>query len=34
MTTEERAADPEHGRTLVVPVGVRGLLEPAFALRS
>jgi sugar lactone lactonase YvrE len=34
MTTEERAADPEHGRTLVVPVGVRGLLEPAFGLRS
>ncbi|MCJ2047324.1 SMP-30/gluconolactonase/LRE family protein [Methylobacterium sp. J-078] len=34
MTTEERAADPEHGRTLVVPVGVRGLLEPAFRLRA
>lgn len=30
MDAEERAADPEHGRTLLVDVGVRGLLEPAF----
>ncbi|SFL79421.1 SMP-30/gluconolactonase/LRE family protein [Methylobacterium pseudosasicola] len=27
-----RAADPDHGRTLLVDVGVRGLLEPAFHL--
>ncbi|KQP33692.1 gluconolaconase [Methylobacterium sp. Leaf104] len=34
MTPEEREADPEHGRTLLVPVGVRGLLEPAFRLSA
>jgi sugar lactone lactonase len=30
MTQEERAADPEHGRTFLLDVAVRGLLEPAF----
>ncbi|MGU3359591.1 SMP-30/gluconolactonase/LRE family protein [Methylobacterium sp. M6A4_1b] len=34
MTPEERDADPQHGRTLLVPVGVRGLLEPAFRLSA
>ncbi len=28
----ERTADPEHGRTLRVEIGARGLLEPAFRL--
>ncbi|MFG5119878.1 SMP-30/gluconolactonase/LRE family protein [Methylorubrum sp. POS3] len=32
MDADERAADPEHGRTFLVDVGVRGLLEPAFRL--
>ena len=32
MSPEEREADPEHGRTLVVAAGCRGLLEPAFRL--
>ncbi|KMO42548.1 gluconolaconase [Methylobacterium tarhaniae] len=32
MDKAERAADPDHGRTLLVEVGVRGLLEPAFRL--
>ncbi|MEH3117659.1 MAG: SMP-30/gluconolactonase/LRE family protein [Methylorubrum populi] len=32
MDAAERAQDPEHGRTLLVAVGVRGLLEPAFRL--
>ena len=30
MDAAERAADPEHGRTLLVALGTRGLLEPAF----
>lgn len=32
MDEDERGNDPEHGRTLLVDVGVRGLLEPAFRL--
>ncbi|SEI14700.1 Sugar lactone lactonase YvrE [Methylobacterium sp. UNC300MFChir4.1] len=32
MDEVARAADPEHGRTLLVDIGVRGLLEPAFRL--
>ncbi len=32
MDAAERGADPEHGRTLRVDVGARGLLEPAFRL--
>lgn len=32
MDAAERAADPEHGRTFLVDVGARGLLEPAFRL--
>ncbi|MCC0809376.1 SMP-30/gluconolactonase/LRE family protein [Methylobacterium sp. W2] len=32
MSRDERDADPEHGRTLLVTAGVRGLLEPAFRL--
>lgn len=32
MDEDERAGDPEHGRTLLVDVGVRGLIEPAFRL--
>lgn len=32
MDEAARAADPHHGRTLLVDVGVRGLLEPAFRL--
>lgn len=32
MDAAERAADPEHGRTLLVALGTRGLLEPAFRL--
>ncbi len=32
MSAAERADDPEHGRTLLVDVGVRGLIEPAFRL--
>ena len=34
MSLEERNADPEHGRTLLVASGVRGLLEPAFRLSA
>jgi len=34
MDADERAADPEHGRTFLVPVGVRGLIEPAFRLSA
>ena len=34
MTREERDADPEHGRTFLVPLGARGLLEPAFRLSA
>ncbi len=32
MNAAQRANDPEHGRTLLVDVGVRGLIEPAFRL--
>jgi len=32
MDAAERAADPEHGRTFLVDVGARGLLEPPFRL--
>lgn len=32
MDAAQRAADPEHGRTLLVDLGRRGLLEPAFRL--
>lgn len=32
MDAAARAADPNHGRTLLVDLGVRGLLEPAFRL--
>jgi sugar lactone lactonase YvrE len=32
MDEAARAADPEHGRTLLVDLGTRGLLEPAFRL--
>ncbi|SFI86236.1 SMP-30/gluconolactonase/LRE family protein [Methylobacterium brachiatum] len=32
MDAAARAADPEHGRTFLVDVGARGLLEPAFRL--
>ena len=32
MDAAERAADPEHGRTFVLTLDVRGLLEPAFRL--
>jgi sugar lactone lactonase YvrE len=32
MSPEERDADPEHGRTLLVAAGIRGLLEPAFRI--
>lgn len=32
MDEGEREADPEHGRTLLVDVGARGLLEPSFRL--
>jgi sugar lactone lactonase YvrE len=32
MDEAERSKDPEHGRTLLVDVGIRGLLEPAFKL--
>ncbi|APX83497.1 gluconolaconase [Methylorubrum extorquens] len=32
MDEAARAEDPEHGRTLLVEIGVRGLLEPAFRL--
>ncbi|GJE17069.1 6-deoxy-6-sulfogluconolactonase [Methylobacterium marchantiae] len=32
MDAEQREADPEHGRTLLVDVGARGVLEPAFRL--
>jgi sugar lactone lactonase YvrE len=34
MTQAERDADPEHGRTLLVAFGGRGLLEPAFRLSA
>lgn len=34
MDAAARAADPEHGRTLLVEIGVRGLLEPAFRLAA
>ncbi|MCJ2033877.1 SMP-30/gluconolactonase/LRE family protein [Methylobacterium sp. J-068] len=32
MTREERAADPMHGRTVLIDLDLRGLLEPAFRL--
>ncbi|WP_156375785.1 SMP-30/gluconolactonase/LRE family protein [Methylobacterium sp. Leaf125] len=32
MDDDAKARDPEHGRTLLVNVGVRGLIEPAFRL--
>ena len=32
MDAADRAADPEHGRTILIDVGARGLLEPAFRL--
>lgn len=32
MSEAQRAEDPEHGRTLLVDVGSRGLPEPAFVL--
>lgn len=32
MDETARAADPDHGRTLLVDVGIRGLLEPVFRL--
>ncbi|GJE56849.1 MULTISPECIES: SMP-30/gluconolactonase/LRE family protein [Methylobacterium] len=34
MTDDERAADPDHGRTFLLTVGVRGLLEPSFRLSA
>lgn len=34
MDEAERAADPAHGRTLLVGIGARGLLEPAFRLTA
>ena len=32
MDNDAKDRDPEHGRTLLVDVGVRGLIEPAFRL--
>ena len=32
MDAADRAEDPEHGRTILIDVGARGLLEPAFRL--
>lgn len=32
MDVADRAEDPEHGRTILIDVGARGLLEPAFRL--
>lgn len=32
MDEAARAEDPEHRRTLLVDIGVRGLVEPAFRL--
>jgi len=32
MDEDDKAGDPEHGRTFLVDVGVRGLIEPAFRL--
>ena len=34
LDDDARAADPEHGRTLLVGIGARGLLEPAFRLTA
>ncbi|KQP77446.1 SMP-30/gluconolactonase/LRE family protein [Methylobacterium sp. Leaf117] len=34
MTPEEQVADPGHGRTVLLDVWVRGLLEPAFRLSA
>lgn len=34
MDEAERAADPAHGCTLLVGIGARGLLEPAFRLTA
>ena len=34
MDAAARAEDPEHGRTLLIDLGMRGLLEPAFRLAA
>ena len=34
MDDAARRADPEHGRTVLVGIGTRGLLEPAFRLAA